>query len=63
MCDQTTFVFSTEEANILPIELGTVTASDGDSVPGLPAVGSGQLLYQLASPNFINVVTVTPMVS
>ena len=61
MCDRPNFAFSTEEANRLPIELGAVTASDGDNVPGLSPVGSGQLLYQLASTN--PQVTVTPMVS
>lgn len=63
LCDQPTFAFSTEEDNNLQIELGSVTATDGDNVPGLLPVGSGQLRYELASPNVQGVVTVTPGVS
>jgi hypothetical protein len=62
VCDQPSYAFSTAEDNQLRIELGSVTATDGDNVPGLPEVGSGQLLFQLASPNVRDRITVSPMV-
>ena len=61
-CDQNLFTFSTAEANILQIELGAVTATDGDDVPDLSPVGSGQILYQLAS-STLERVSISPTVN
>lgn len=60
-CDESLFTFSTEEANELQIELGTVTATDGDDVPDQSPVGSGELTYQLVSSNLPSI-TITSMV-
>lgn len=59
-CDQNLFAFTAAEANILRVQLGQVTATDGDSVGG---VGSGQLSYRLGSTNLQNNITVTSDVS
>lgn len=44
-CDMMPFTFTTDEANLNQVFLGRVTATDRDGVE----VGSGQLVYQLAS--------------
>lgn len=62
-CDQALFSFATDEANRLRIELGSVTATDGDAVAGLAPVGSGELMYSIASTNLPNVITVSSRVS
>lgn len=51
-CAESLFTFSAEEANELQIELGTVTATDGDVQS---PVGSGELRYQLVSSNLQSV--------
>ena len=62
-CAEASFDFSAAEANSLQIELGSVTATDGDSVAGLLPVGSGQLSYRLASSTVDRIFSVSPMVS
>lgn len=63
MCTLGMFSFATDEANSNQIVLGSVTATDGDNIAGRIPVGSGQLVYQLASTNLQNTFTVTPSVS
>ena len=57
-CVQSVFAFTAAEANILRVELGSVSATDGDGL----RVGSGQLFYRLGSTNLQNNITVTSSV-
>lgn len=58
-CNEMPFAFSTDEANSNQVVLGIVTATDGDG----PDIGSGQLVYQLASSNLGDTITVSSTVS
>ena len=61
-CVQELTSFTTEEANILTVELGDVRATDADQISG-ENVGSGQITYELATDSYRRNISVSSSVS
>lgn len=59
VCQPSRYNFTTQEDNQFQVQLGTVTATDGDG----SSVGSGQLIFTLAPSNFANNISVSQSVS